>query len=147
MIGPFPDRQSLRKRKRSPDSCKRPRTRAYNYAIDVTKGQLPPCQELLHLYGPIRTPGIRSFKQLANHIAAGSQRHRLHVGRTVYRKEVHPCFAFICSQASMNGWMWPSITPFTSLVSYSVRRSLTIVYGQNTYERIWLPQPFSLFAP
>src|SRR5207245_1278409 len=48
--------------------------------------------------------------------------------------------------ASMNGSRSPSITFCTSPTLSSVRWSLTIVYGWNTYERIWLPQAISIFC-
>src|SRR4029077_5392381 len=48
--------------------------------------------------------------------------------------------------ASMNGSRSPSITFWTSATFSSVRWSLTMVYGWNTYERIWLPQEMSVFC-
>ena len=55
--------------------------------------------------------------------------------------------AFCFRYASMNGWMCPSITACTFDVCSSVRWSFTIVYGWNTYERIWLPHAISPFSP
>ncbi len=46
----------------------------------------------------------------------------------------------------MNGSRSPSITFCTSGILSSVRWSFTMVYGWNTYERIWLPNPMSVLV-
>ncbi len=46
----------------------------------------------------------------------------------------------------MNGSSSPSMTPWTSEIFSSVRWSVTIVYGWNTYDRIWFPQAISVFS-
>src|SRR5690606_25095446 len=50
------------------------------------------------------------------------------------------------SAAAINSSISPSSTAWGLLMVTPVRRSFTIWYGWSTYERIWWPQPISLFS-
>ena len=127
--GRIAERDALRERERRADAGEAAGALPHEHLVEVAYARAVRGEEVAYLHGPVARAGIEPREHLRVHLAVEGEGDRLRVRGPIYREDVHAVFFAACcwSQASTNGWMWPSITPFTSLVSYSVRRSFTIV--------------------